>query len=188
MTSADKIYHMEEIPKKETMTKVIDEESFTNCFKPVTFDQQLSTLSSLLRMDNEEVETNLLDTLGHALGIADGFPPECIATHVGYHEDADENLLTRQTVTNLGKVERGSEEAFESASTRARKLKSVDAGSQQSEASSKDSLRAASHASQQRSSASSNLEKVVRFHEIHIRDYERGLGDNPSCTAGPPVG
>jgi hypothetical protein len=30
--------------------------------------------------------------------------------------------------------------------------------------------------------------KSVRFSEIHIRDYERIVGDNPSCTAGPPIG
>lgn len=30
--------------------------------------------------------------------------------------------------------------------------------------------------------------KRVRFAEIHIRDYERVVGDNPSCTIGPPVG
>jgi hypothetical protein len=60
-------------------------------------------------------------------------------------------------------------------------------GSQESKASSKNSVRAASHASQ-RSSASSYSEKVVRFHNIYIRDYERVVGDNPSCSTGPPVG
>lgn len=30
--------------------------------------------------------------------------------------------------------------------------------------------------------------KHVRFAEIHVRDYERVVGDNPSCTIGPPVG
>jgi len=65
-------------------------------------------------------------------------------------------------------------------------------GSQESKASSKNSVRAASHASQryasQRSSVSSYPEKVVRFRDIHIRHYERVVGDNPSCSAGPPVG
>jgi hypothetical protein len=60
-------------------------------------------------------------------------------------------------------------------------------GSQGSKASSKNSVKAYSRASQ-RSSASSYPEKVVRFHDIHIRDYERVVGDNPSCSAGPPVG
>jgi hypothetical protein len=67
-------------------------------------------------------------------------------------------------------------------------------GSQESKGSSKNSVRAApaapaaaSHASQ-RSSSSSHREKVVRFHDIHIRDYERVVGDNPSCSSGPPVG
>jgi hypothetical protein len=31
-------------------------------------------------------------------------------------------------------------------------------------------------------------EKAVRFSEIHIRDYERVVGDNPSCSTGPPIG
>ena len=30
--------------------------------------------------------------------------------------------------------------------------------------------------------------KKVHFSSIHIRDYERVVGDNPSCTIGPPVG
>ena len=30
--------------------------------------------------------------------------------------------------------------------------------------------------------------KKVNFASIHIRDYERVVGDNPSCTIGPPVG
>mmetsp|Transcript_5357 Transcript_5357/g.5748 ORF Transcript_5357/g.5748 Transcript_5357/m.5748 type:complete len:144 (-) Transcript_5357:1918-2349(-) len=28
----------------------------------------------------------------------------------------------------------------------------------------------------------------VRFNVIYIRDYERVVGDNPSCSTGPPVG
>lgn len=27
----------------------------------------------------------------------------------------------------------------------------------------------------------------IVFHEIRIREYARALGDNPSCSAGPPV-
>lgn len=30
--------------------------------------------------------------------------------------------------------------------------------------------------------------KAVRFDEVHIREYERTLGDNPSCSSGPPIG
>ena len=171
------------------MSKVIKEESFLNCFKTIPFDQRSSALSPL-RMGNEEEETNLLDVLDHALGLFDSFPTECITTH----EDADENLLTRQTVTNLGKVERSLDVAFESASA-AQKLKSAaissssaETGSQEFKASSKKSVRVAFHASQRSSASSSYPEKVVRFHEIHIRDYERVVGDNPSCSAGPPVG
>ena len=32
------------------------------------------------------------------------------------------------------------------------------------------------------------IKKKVHFSSIHIRDYERVVGDNPSCTIGPPVG
>lgn len=31
-------------------------------------------------------------------------------------------------------------------------------------------------------------EKHVRFEYVYVRDYERVVGDNPSCTIGPPVG
>lgn len=27
----------------------------------------------------------------------------------------------------------------------------------------------------------------IVFHEIRIREYSRALGDNPSCSSGPPV-
>ena len=30
--------------------------------------------------------------------------------------------------------------------------------------------------------------KSVRFSEVHVRDYERVVGDNPSCSSGPPMG
>jgi hypothetical protein len=30
--------------------------------------------------------------------------------------------------------------------------------------------------------------KRVRFDAVQIRDYERVVGDNPSCTTGPPIG
>lgn len=30
--------------------------------------------------------------------------------------------------------------------------------------------------------------KEVCFSDIHIRSFERVVGDNPSCSAGPPVG
>jgi hypothetical protein len=127
------------------MSKVIYEESFIS-FEPNPLNQWSSTLS-LLGMEKEEEEINLLDAVDHvSSGIADGISIERITTYVGCHNDPYENLLTtRQT------------------------------------------LRAASHTSQ-RSSASSHPEKGVRFHNIHIRDYERVVGDNPSCSAGPPVG
>jgi hypothetical protein len=28
----------------------------------------------------------------------------------------------------------------------------------------------------------------VRFDNIHIREYARIIGDNPSCSSGAPVG
>jgi hypothetical protein len=31
------------------------------------------------------------------------------------------------------------------------------------------------------------VQKRVRFNAIHVRDYERIVGDNPSCTTGPPL-
>eukprot|EP00980_Cylindrotheca_fusiformis_P007220 scaffold1525_cov142-Cylindrotheca_fusiformis.AAC.20 len=37
-------------------------------------------------------------------------------------------------------------------------------------------------------SDSSSWRKAVRFYLIYIREYERTLGDNPSCSSGPPVG
>ncbi len=45
----------------------------------------------------------------------------------------------------------------------------------------------------ERSSADSrsNIEEIkkrVQFTSIYVRDYERVVGDNPSCTIGPPVG
>lgn len=30
--------------------------------------------------------------------------------------------------------------------------------------------------------------KSVRFNDIQIRYYERTVGDNPSCSSGPPIG
>ena len=32
------------------------------------------------------------------------------------------------------------------------------------------------------------VEKGVRFNEIHVREFERIVGDNPSCSSGPPIG
>ena len=34
----------------------------------------------------------------------------------------------------------------------------------------------------------SRKKKSVQFCEIQIRDYERVVGDNPSCSNGPPIG
>ena len=38
------------------------------------------------------------------------------------------------------------------------------------------------------SASSSKKSKVVRFSVVEIRDYEREVGDNPSCSNGPPIG
>lgn len=37
-------------------------------------------------------------------------------------------------------------------------------------------------------SAPTFIEKGVRFNEIHVREFERIVGDNPSCSSGPPIG
>lgn len=29
--------------------------------------------------------------------------------------------------------------------------------------------------------------KGINFHMIEIREYERTIGDNPSCSSGPPI-
>jgi hypothetical protein len=46
--------------------------------------------------------------------------------------------------------------------------------------------------STEHSTASRSLSEVkkknVRFNVLYFRDYERMIGDNPSCTTGPPVG
>lgn len=31
-------------------------------------------------------------------------------------------------------------------------------------------------------------DKLVRFNHIHLREYERVVGDNPSCSSGAPIG
>ena len=33
----------------------------------------------------------------------------------------------------------------------------------------------------------SSSSKGIQFHQIEIREYERTLGDNPSCSSGPPM-
>jgi len=38
-----------------------------------------------------------------------------------------------------------------------------------------------------RSRDSIKKHKAVRFNDIQIRDYERTVGDNPSCSSGPPI-
>jgi hypothetical protein len=31
------------------------------------------------------------------------------------------------------------------------------------------------------------VKKAITFHRIEIREYERTVGDNPSCSSGPPI-
>jgi hypothetical protein len=31
------------------------------------------------------------------------------------------------------------------------------------------------------------IQKKVRFQDVYIREYERVLGDNPSCSSGAPI-
>lgn len=33
-----------------------------------------------------------------------------------------------------------------------------------------------------------SAQKNVRFSQVHVREYERSLGDNPSCSSGAPIG
>lgn len=37
------------------------------------------------------------------------------------------------------------------------------------------------------SSDSENGKSGIKFHIIEIREYERTVGDNPSCSSGPPI-
>lgn len=37
------------------------------------------------------------------------------------------------------------------------------------------------------SSASSDQQRQIQFENIVIREYARTIGDNPSCSSGPPV-
>ena len=65
------------------------------------------------------------------------------------------------------------------------------AGEQDSCTSGSNISRASSARASQRSKTSQlslPIGKAVCFSEIHIRDYERVVGDNPSCSAGPPIG
>ena len=49
------------------------------------------------------------------------------------------------------------------------------------------SSRPASHMSATSSSPSLSS-KAVRFSVVEIRDYDREMSDNPSCSSGPPIG
>ena len=61
--------------------------------------------------------------------------------------------------------------------------------SSRSSASSQSSRVAGSHPESHHSgSAPTLIEKGVRFNEIHVREFERIVGDNPSCSSGPPIG
>ena len=48
--------------------------------------------------------------------------------------------------------------------------------------------RSLQHSVDNRTPIRSPAEKSVQFKEIYIRDYERIVGDNPSCSSGPPIG
>ena len=37
------------------------------------------------------------------------------------------------------------------------------------------------------SSSSSSSSKSVKFHEVQVREYAVSIGDNPSCSDGPPI-
>lgn len=53
------------------------------------------------------------------------------------------------------------------------------------------SVVSSSHSSVQSAPAASRTatsKKTVKFQTVQIREYERVVGDNPSCTIGPPIG
>lgn len=51
-----------------------------------------------------------------------------------------------------------------------------------------DSVDHLASAASEGSSTHRSMDKNVRFSDIYIRDYERSVGDNPSCSSGPPIG
>ena len=52
---------------------------------------------------------------------------------------------------------------------------------------SKSSLPKSSQHSTTHTASSAPMDKTVRFGEIQIREHERVVGDNPSCSTGPPI-
>lgn len=44
------------------------------------------------------------------------------------------------------------------------------------------------YASTESTTTASSDRRGIRFHQIHIREYERIVGDNPSCSSGAPIG
>jgi len=48
--------------------------------------------------------------------------------------------------------------------------------------------RSSQHSPVAYSGGSTAEDKVVRFGSISIREHERIVGDNPSCSTGPPIG
>lgn len=108
----------------------------------------------------------------------------------------DGSSVTRDQST---KSARSMQSAFSGSSSRSRESTeehharsntshgSADSGSQQASAPAAATATSASAAA----SAAVPLtttEKKVRFGDIRIREHERVVGDNPSCSTGPPIG
>jgi hypothetical protein len=96
---------------------------------------------------------------------------------------------------------KGSSSAFHQA--KSSDTRSTSTGSKRSNESSRGSRSKADSESERKSRSSRNsdlytksvgsdsqqrsIKKSVRFTDIQIREYERTLGDNPSCSSGAPV-
>jgi hypothetical protein len=66
--------------------------------------------------------------------------------------------------------------------------RSWDRESRKSETARSTQTTSSEHSTASRSLSEVKKKKNVRFNVIYFRDYERMIGDNPSCTTGPPVG
>lgn len=92
---------------------------------------------------------------------------------------------SRSAESNRSVESRGSGNSFSSHSKR---IVSGEQNSVSSRSWDRESRTSETTQSNQSKSISEVKKENVRFNVIHIRDYERVVGDNPSCSHGPPVG